>query len=405
MEDVTTTPAAPPKYSPIVLVCKHDKRLTVPGPVVGKLTTIVDMLGDALTTATDTLLEVPCPQHSLEIMQEIVTYYETHHSNIHAYTRDENALTDADKTFCDYDNLIKCLPTAFWFHQEDLTYEDPDAPTMDVDPVPKPEINVQDPSEPEISPELRAKRLAMLAEDDDWADEQDTRYRCNLGHKRPLPAVGTELYVKFAPFENQNDEFPRKSFYHEIIPKKYGHMNPVLYRVVDPHTDNAGINKPDADEFYEALRKARFVVATPITPGEGPTYYLGKYGYAWSATQEEADLLPVCHSARRRILRLILSADYFNAHALFIVLGKCLALTTVALGEKFTPQMFRAMWCLFHDLKGDAHMQQWRWNDADSCLERIEDVADAPIPDPTIKEEQTGEEEEAVKPEPVSTSA
>lgn len=389
MED-KSAPAEAPTYPAIVLVCKHGKKLTVPGPIVSKLTTIVDMLGDALLQTSNTPLEVPCPQHSLEVMQEIVTYYETHGSNIHDYTAEENALTDIDKQFCNFDNLTKCLPTAFWFAQEDLTYEDPNAPA----PMPrpkKPEINVQDPNEPEITPELRAKRLAMLAEDDDWADEHDTRYRCNLGHKRPLPSPGTELYVKFAPFENQNDEFPRKSFYTEIIPQKYGHMNPVLYRVTEP--------TPGDQSFYETLHKARFVVATPVKAGDGPDYYLDKLGYAWSATQEEVSLLPTCYLARRRITRLILSADYFNAHALFIVLAKCLALTTVVLGDKFTPQMFRAMWCLHHDLVGDEHMLQWRWNDAESRLERIQDEEPQAPEDTEVKMETNDEPDTEVKTE------
>lgn len=406
-----TTPAVTPTpvtFPSVVLVCKHDKKVTVPGQVVGKMSTLVDMLGDALTQNSDRLLEIPCPKHSHSIVTEIVQYYETNGENLHTYVKEETNLTDTDKNFCKFDNLVKCLATACWFHAEDLTHEESQAQDgMDIDNdrdnnnQPDPEVSekrrkmmldhekqsmiltqkkpeevvVQDPSEPEISPELAAKRRQLLAEDDEWADEKDTRYRCNIGHKRPLPAVGSLVYVKVAPFENQNDWFPRKRYYDTFIPEKYGHMNPVLYRVVERGT--AFENDPT---FYEELHKAGFVVAVPVDAQESTSaeHYLGKLGYAWSSKEdatpgkESARMLPECHSARRRIIRMTLCADYFNADAMYNVLIKCMALTTQFYGDKFTPQMFRSMWLLYHDLKGDEHMKKWKWNEAESKLELIE---------------------------------
>lgn len=398
--------AAPQKqYPAVVLVCKNDQKVNVSGPIVGKLTTIVDMLGDALChSSTTQAFEIPCSQHSASVVSEIIQYYESHmtnsEENFHTYVKEETTLLDEDKKFCNFDDLVKCLATAFWFHKEDLTYEPEPTQDMDVDNESvdnkseakvekKQEVVVQDPSEPEITPELAEKRRQLLAEDDDWADEQDTRYRCNIGHKRPLPAVGTELYVKVAPHENQNDWFPRKRFYDTFIPEKYGHINPVLYRVVErgsafglsvvsttngdaSTTPTQASEQQEREAFYSGLAQAGFVVAHPVEPGAGPECYLGKFGYAWSVKQDDIKLLPTCHMARCRIIDLILTADFLNANAMYNVLTKCMALTTTFYGDKFTPQMFRAMWLLYHDLKGDEHMKQWKWNEAESKLERID---------------------------------
>lgn len=264
---------------------------------------------------------------ALDKILDLVDYSKAHGFKP-LYAREDIALTADDKTFCQLDDLVKCLPTAIWFHKEDLTHGSPNDPYVPTQP---------SKSEPPYS------QSQLLADDDDWEDELDTRYRCNIGCSRPLPAVGTELYVKVTPFEHPNDWVPRKRFYDTFIPEKYGHINPVLYRVVERSYDN---------DFYDDLRHAHLVVAMPVEPGAGPECYLGKMGYAWSAKQDDdVMLLPQCHMARRRVSNLVLIADHFNLTKAYNTLVKCMGLTTVFYGDKFTPQMFRSMWALKHDIK------------------------------------------------------